>query len=429
MSDPGGGPRSGPGGSGTAAERVRADWGTPELAHLWERVREVLESADRSATFRLELPDDATRQAVGELYGRPMWGMGTRISVSKLDGRVRELSGFGLEDVLEILHGRAVGPAAEPESEAPAADPVLTALAERGLDDRPWAAPWVEWFHQFGRVAAADLDVVASRSAAVLAELALESAPTAYCSRAELAARHGDARQLDNGTTLTRVVLKAAAMAHDVEVPSGERDRQALWERCGVTADSVSATALCWALPLADSGLGSLVRQRAELGAPVHLSHLDLQLLPEQLVAPGTVVAVCENPRVLEEAVRRGVRHPLVCVDGHPGTAATALLRRLTNSGAVLRFHTDLDWTGVRIGRALAAHGARAWRMSAVDYRESLNLASAERLDLPTLVGEPVATPWDPDLAELMATAGRGVDEELVLDTLVDDLRTGLTAN
>lgn len=405
------------------------EWDTPELAHLWERLREVLESEDRPATFRLELPDDAARQAVGELYGRPMWGMGTRISVSKLDARVRELSGRGLHEVLEILHGRPVGRAAQAEPEPRAEDPVLAALAEHGLADRPWAQQWVEWFHQFGRVAAADLDVVAPRSAAVLAELALEAAPTSYCSRAELAARHGDARQLDNGTTLTRVVLKAAALAHDVEMPSGERDRRALWERCGVTLEAVSATALCWALPITGSDLAASVRQRTELGLPVHLGHLDLQLLPDQLVEPGTVVAVCENPRVLEETVRRGVRHPLVCVDGHPSTVAATLLQRLVASGAVLRFHTDLDWAGMRLARALTAHGARPWRMSAVDYRESLNLASAERLDLPTLIGEPVETPWDPDLAELMATAGRGVDEELVLDTLVDDLRTGLAAS
>lgn len=421
MNDSGSGPDE-------EAARVRADWGTPELAHLWERLREVLESADRPATFRLELPDDAARQAVGELYGRPMWGMGTRISVSKLDARVRELSGRGLEDVLEILHGRPVGRASSPEPEPRAADPALAALTAHGLAGRPWAQQWVEWFHQFGRVAAADLDVVAPRSAAVLAELALDQAPTSYCSRAELAARHGDARQLDNGTTLTRVVLKAAALAHDVEMPSGERDRRALWERCGVTLESVSATALCWALPLAGSDLGALVQQRTDLGLPAHLGHLDLQLLPDPLVEPGTVVAICENPRVLEEAARQRVRHPLVCVDGHPGTAAATLLQRLAAGGAVLRFHADLDWTGVRIAHALTAHGAHPWRMSAVDYRESLNVASAERLDLPTLVGEPVATSWDPDLAELMATAGRGVDEELVLGTLVDDLRTGLAA-
>ena len=418
------------------AEQLRSEWGTAELAHLWERVREVLESAEQPATFRLELPDQPTRDAVGALYGRPMWGLGTRISVSKLDERVRELSGRGLGEVLEVLHGRPLGEAGAADrssSGAPggpdSADPVLAALAEHDLADRPWARSWVSWFHQFGRVSAADLPVVAPRSAAVLAELALEQAPAAYCSRAELAARHGDAHQLDNGTTLVRVVLRAAALAHDVEPPSGERDRRALWERCGVTLEAVSATALCWALPLNGGDLAPLLRQRTALGLPVHLSHLDLQLLPEQLVEPGTVVAVCENARVLEEAARQGAQHPLVCVDGYPSTVAASLLQRLADSGAVLRFHADLDWTGVRIAGSLAAHGGRPWRMSAVDYRESLNVASAERLDLPTLVGEPVSTPWDPDLAELMSTAGRAVEEEAVLTTLLDDLRAGLAAD
>lgn len=409
------------------AEQLRAEWDTPELAHLWERAREILESADRPPTFRLELPDEETRQAVGALYGRPMWGLGTRINVSKLDESLRRTSGHGLEDVLEILHGRPVGRSApEPEQQPSAEDPVVTALTEQGIAQRPWAQPWVEWFHQFGRVAAADLPVIASRSAAVLAELALDRAPAAYCSRSELAARHGDAHQLDNGTTLTRVVLRAASIAHDVEPPNGERDRRALWERCGVTLEAVSATALCWALPLEGSDLAPLVRQRTTLGLPVHLTHLDLQLLPEQLVEPGTVVGVCENARVLEAAARESITHPLICVDGHPSTIAADLLQRLAASGAALRFHTDLDWTGVRIAGSLSGHGAQPWRMSAVDYRESLNLAAAERLDLPTLVGEPVGTPWDPDLAELMSTAGRAVDEETVLPALLDDLRAGL---
>ncbi len=41
---------------------------------------------------------------------------------------------------------------------------------------------------------------------------------------------------------------------------------------------------------------------------------------------------------------------------------------------------------------------------------------------LPRLGGEPVATPWDPGLADAMAGRGVRVEEELSLDALLADL-------
>ena len=103
------------------------------------------------------------------------------------------------------------------------------------------------------------------------------------------------------------------------------------------------------------------------------------------------------------------------------------LLRRLTASGATLRFHTDFDWAGVSAAGSLRSrHDAAPWRMGAADYREALDRAAYERTDLPSLVGGAVDTPWDPALAELMANTGRAIEEEMVLPTLLDDLRNGL---
>ncbi|QIZ36568.1 DUF2399 domain-containing protein [Saccharopolyspora sp. ASAGF58] len=45
------------------------------------------------------------------------------------------------------------------------------------------------------------------------------------------------------------------------------------------------------------------------------------------------------------------------------------------------------------------------------------------------LVGTPLETPWDPQLAELMATTARAIEEEAVLPTLLTDLRTGLSTS
>ncbi len=415
---------------------VRAVWGGPELAGLWEKAREALESPQQPATFRLELPDQATREQVGQVVGRPMWGQGTRISASKLDEALRNTRfGLGLREVLEILHGRPVeqresaGAVGEARRER-VIDALRDALAEHSLDSQPWAQPWIDWVRQYGRVADEALEQVGRRAAAVLAHLQLDptKTPERWASRADLAARFGGgAHELDSGLTLTRVVLRAAALAHGAEPPGNERERRALWERSGVALDAVSATVLCWALPVrGESDWARVLRQRTALGLPTHLTQLDLGAAPEALVEPGTSVAVCENPRVLEAAVREDLQHPLVCVSGHPTTVALTLLRNLVGCGANLHYHGDFDWAGLAIARSVLAVGARPWRMSTTDYREAVNAASAQRVDLPTLVGAPTDSPWDPDLASLMADVGRAVEEEVVLPDLLTDLRTGL---
>ncbi|MER7011473.1 TIGR02679 family protein [Saccharopolyspora sp. NPDC000359] len=409
-------------------------WGVAALRGLWEKAREALEAPSPPATFRLELPDDEARRLVGEVYGRPMWGQGTRINVSKLDDAVRGTRfGLGLAEVLEIVHGRPVVQrvsSSRDEQRERSFEVLRSALAQHGLAEAAWAGAWMQWVHQYGRIAADELPGVARRAAGVLASLALARAPETWVSRGELAARVGGAHQLDNGTALSRVVLKAAALAQGVEPPGNERERRALWERCGVTLDAVSATVLCWGLPLVGSDDWSRgVRERFAVGLPVHLTHLDLRAAPERLVAAGTAVAVCENPRVLESVVEERIEHPVVCLSGQPSTVALTLLDRLQADGASLHHHGDFDWAGVGITRSLwEHHGVRPWRMSAADYREAVDRAAADRTDLPNLVGAPGATPWDPALAELMSTAARAVEEEVVLPTLLADLRVGLTA-
>ncbi|MDA3648988.1 TIGR02679 family protein [Saccharopolyspora indica] len=413
---------------------VRAVWGVEALRGLWEQAREALESPKPPATFRLELPDAEAQRLVGEVYGRPMMGLGTRINVSKLDDSVRgSRFGLGLAEVLEILHERPVvqrEASSRDEQRERTIEPLRAALAEHGLAEAGWAAPWMQWIYQYGRVAADELPTIARRAAGVLSALALDRAPETWTSRGELAARVGGAHQLDNGTALSRVVLKAAALAHGVESPGNERERRALWERCGVTLDAVSATVLTWALPLVgDDSWSDGARRRSAIGLPTHLTHLDLRTAPARLVEPGTAVAVCENPRVLESAAEERIEHPVVCVSGHPTTVALALLDRLTADGATLHHHGDFDWAGIGITRSLwEHHRARPWRMSAGDYREALDHAAADRTDLPNLVGAPLETPWDPELAELMSTAARAVEEEVVLPGLLADLRAGLKA-
>lgn len=414
------------------AEDVRRIWGGPELARLWEQAREALEQPKPPPTFRLALPDEESRRAVGEVYGRPMTGLGTRLNVSKLDEAVRASRfGLDLEQVLEILHGRPVTTTSAPARRDERLDRVTSvleaALAEHGLSGRTWTRSWIEWWNQYGRVAREDLEPTARRAAAVLARLVLdpESTPRWWIPREELAAQVGAPYQLDSGTALSRVVLKAAALAHDAETPAREHERHALWERVGVTPDGVSATVACWALPLTGEDAWSRgVAARTELGLPTHLTLRDLAAAPNAPVHPGSVIAVCENARVLEAAVHEGIRHPLVCLSGRPSTVALQLLDRLATSGATLRCHGDFDWPGVSIlGELRSRHRVQPWRMSAADYRDELDRASQERIDLPPLIGTPLDTPWDPALRELMAGTSQAVDEEVTLARLLTDLR------
>lgn len=426
------------------SDRVRRDilavWGGEELREFWAGAREALESPRRAGRFSASLPDDDVRQQVSEIYGRPLYAERSRIMVSKLDTQLRENTrfGLGLAAVLEILHGRPIEPresesAARTERRDRTGEAARAALAEHGLTSSSWAEPWISWLHQYGRVAEDVLEPVLRHAAGALSRMRLDPdapEPASYTSRADLASRVGSAHELDSGTTLSRVVLRAAALAHGVDAPGNERERRALWERCGIALDAVSATVLCWSLPLAgDDDWSRNLLHRNELRLPAHLTHGDLALAPERLVEPGAVIAVCENPRVLEAAAQERIEHPVVCASGQPSTVALALLARLRADGAQLRYHGDFDWAGVAIaGRLHADHGVGLWRMSGTDYREAVNLAAAERLDLPPLAGSPVDTPWDPDLAELMSTASRAVEEEIVLETLLADLRTGALA-
>ncbi|MDI2032610.1 DUF2399 domain-containing protein [Saccharopolyspora sp. TS4A08] len=402
-------------------DEIREALGVPELRGLWEAAREALSSS--KPTFRLELPDDATRTAVGELYGRPMWGEGTRISVSKLDEALRNRFGAGLSQVVEALSGAV----AEADPVAEEADELLEVLDEHGLAGASWAAPWLRWVRQYGRVGEAELTGIVHAAARVLAAMSLSEPPRSWTSRASLAGRIGFPHSLDDGTALSRVVLKAAALAQGVEAPGNERDRRALWERCGVSPDGVSATVLTWALPVpGDDAWSAGIRARTELGLPAHLTHLDLGAAPARLVPEGTAIAVCEHPRVVEAAIREALHHPVLCLSGLPSTAARALLERLSADGAVLHVHADFDWPGIAAALTAQRHGAVPWRMSGADYRSALDRASQDRTDLPNLIGTPIPTPWDPQLADLMTTAARAVEEEHALQPLLDDLRRGL---
>ena len=111
---------------------------------------------------------------------------------------------------------------------------------------------------------------------------------------------------------------------------------------------------------------------------------------------------------------------PLVCVNGQPATPVQVLLRQLVASGARLHYHGDFDWGGLQIARAMVERfGAQPWRMTTSDYLAPVAQGK-------TLERFPPTCPWDPLLSEAMVRERRAVHEELVAETLLTDLATGI---
>lgn len=299
-----------------------------------------------------------------------------QISLARLDEHLRA-AGTDLVSVLERVHGRPIGMTSS--QEAPTAEAVLRfALREHGLAERPWAATWVDQVRRYGKIPQPVLPMLASQAASVLSRMALDHPPRQWVSRFSLAGN-----DLDDGRPLARIVLRAAALAHGVDVP---RDPRGLWERCGVVLDGLSDPVLT------SSGYLTLTS--------------DLSL-PE--------VTVCRSPRLLES----GFPGPLIVLPGGLTTTARHHLARLADGGTRIRCHGDFTADGVRlVNDVLAWTGGSAWRMSADDYRAAVAMLIAQGVELPMLTTPPPAASWDPDLAETMATTGLQVTEEHVLTTL-----------
>jgi Protein of unknown function C-terminus (DUF2399) len=60
----------------------------------------------------------------------------------------------------------------------------------------------------------------------------------------------------------------------------------------------------------------------------------------------------------------------------------------------------------------------RPWRYDDQAYKAAVSAAHP----LTPLVGEPAATPWDPELASAMRHRNVRIEEELTLDHLLQDL-------
>ena len=418
--------------------QLRGYLSAPALAQVWEATRTRLErnGLQVAGTLTFDL-DEVAADRLSGLLGRPLEpGTGRRVKLAELDTALRRsAAGQGLVSVLEILDGRPVTDRAAARQDAQAQwaqvwQGLDTALAASGLAEAAWVPEWIAGLRRTGVLTRAGAEAAARALAQAVAALGIllqpTAEPTAGWELAALASRvTGDAHGLDNNYLASVVLLRAATHVLGVPVPESAADRRDLWQALGVATDAVSGTVLAWQLrpPSADRW-SRMMRDRADLGLITHLTLHELDRAgPIELAVPGQTVSVCENPQVLQAAAHAGTQMPLLCLSGNPATVGTRLLQTLIAAGNPVRYHGDFDWPGVAIAGRIIGLGAAPWRMFAADYREAAAGLDADHAM--ALSGNPVPTPWDPDLAAAMSARGLAVHEESVLSDLIADLDVG----
>jgi uncharacterized protein (TIGR02679 family) len=361
------------------------------------------------------------RHALGGMLGRVLASDTCRIDLSSLDERLRARSGEGLVRASERVLGRglvdrpAQRQARGDQREAPFAE------ARSWLDEHPdqiqeWTEVWLATLRRDGLLMRdPDPSGLMVQALSVL-ETCLEDPSRPSLARTELAAADArDAHALDDDRRLSQLVLRALALRVDRPTPASASERREVWESVGVTTDSVSSTCLTRGLGVLDGWAGAQrYRLAADSGDPIHVTWWDLRRGLQ--MAPGQEVFVCENPRVLEAIAERALDGiTVVCTSGRSTLVVLEVLRRLSGSGAHIRYHGDFDWPGIAMtNQLIALFEVQPWSMSADDY-----LDSPARLPL---VGSEVAPAWDADLGAAMRHRGLAVHEEAVLGSLLDSL-------
>ncbi|WP_337061713.1 TIGR02679 family protein [Kineococcus sp. G2] len=405
--------------------RLRSLLGGAETAWLRRRVRERLSSGKPLAgTASLREPTAAERSAAERLLGRaPRNSGGLSVRLADVDAVLRGSGAWpeGLASAVQHLDGPVVV-----RADAAAAARQAWAGLVRPLDDLvEREARWGPWWSSVRsapslRRALNGADDPARLVADLRAVLAaLPSSGEALGSLAQRAVR--DPHGLDAGP-LAGLVLSAAATLTGSPSPTSAADRRAVWAGVGVALDDVSSTVLVAGLPGGSTATGCALEAFRAAGLPTVLTLRHLTAEPAEFPVAGRVVHACENPVVLSAALERfGARTPsLVCLAGRPSAAGVFLVRSLLASGAMLRYHGDLDRGGLSIAASVIAMGAQPWRLGVDDYRRAVRSAGRP------LRGNPVATPWDPELSAEVERTGLGVDEEAVLEELLTDLATHL---
>jgi uncharacterized protein (TIGR02679 family) len=405
------------------------EFAAPEYRRLLAAARRSLERTGGAldGSVSISSPDDAERKAIIGITGRYRDAGVTRLTVrlADLDAAVREASGDG-QGLAGLLAERGGGTLRDrPAERERLSAEVMAAVGEAEasyLSSSEWFGNWLAGLRADGtltRLANAGGSAVVRNAVSVLEALDRRSSPVLL--QALAAEVTGDTKALSHGTAASTLVLRALALRLGAARPSSAEDRRDLWDEFDVIVDDLASRVLVLGLPAAGDGLGDWLCGAARRGVPFYATLQQLVAMPVEVMAP--VVYVCENPAVLRAACGAlgPLSLPLICTEGRPSTAFHRLAAAVTAGGGELRYHGDFDWPGVSIAASvMARHGAVPWRFGASDYLAGVRAFGGEHV---ALSGLPQETPWDLELAALMAKTGRVVYEESVAGALLSDLR------
>ncbi|MEU8951743.1 TIGR02679 family protein [Streptomyces sp. NPDC048489] len=405
----------------------------PGLTRLWQGARKRLESNGVQATgsLRLTAMNAQERNDLSLLLGKPLTGAAVTIRLDVLDARLRaSAAGLGLRQTLEELGPPLTNRRAARADAAAQREQVWSSLASSlgisPLAAQEWPRQWYDLLRRTGvpKGVTPEAAIWTLQQAVRILTTLLGPERDSTLGRGELAAMAtGSAHGLDDGTWLARLVQRGVALAHGIEFPDDAAGRRALWRLVSVTPDEVSSTVLTYGLrPDGEGWRERALRERADHHAEVHVTPRDLHDLRLQLPA-GTLIHICENPRVVEAAADAACVQPLVCTSGSAATVVFTLLDALATTGCRFAYHGDFDWPGITLAnRVIRRYEARPWRMGTADYKHLAARSQAEEIPQLALDGQPVDADWDPDLAHAMTALGVALHEEATLELLVDDL-------
>lgn len=378
---------------------------------------------DRS--IGLSSPTDAERRVVIGITGsyRPQTVGRLAIQLATLDAALRQRHGTSLSDALVALGGPLRDrPAERKREQQQRAGAVATAGASM-LVGQAWFGSWWSALADDGtitRLLRRGDDRLLEHAVGILEHL-YSRAPGHPIPLPVLAEQiTGDTKALLAGGPLATLVLRALAIRSGLEsVPRHRAGQRELWEMHGAIPDDLASQVLVLNVACHGSDLVSgWLNDASRFGVPFRLT-LQQQATDDVLPKPADVF-VCENPAVLRVAASNlgADCPPLVCTEGMPSAACHKLLGSAVAQGARLHWRADFDWTGLRIvSAAITSHGVRPWRMTAADYRHALETGEST-----PLTGSPTASPWEPELADLLAEHGRAVMEERLIAVLLTDL-------
>ncbi|MEU4364298.1 TIGR02679 family protein [Promicromonospora sp. NPDC023987] len=419
-----------------------------------------------SGSVRLAGPTAEQRDAVVRLVGRPRQaGAGVTIDLAVVEQILRRGPWpAGLADAVITLTGPLTDRRGDRIRAAEAWDRARSELEPALARFDGLAAWWAGWCAagnlkratraELARLAdrpvpvgasggpdAADVAVgLVGRVRTVLEALPVSDEPIAVLARRTV----GDAHGLDASRPLGRTAAAVVGAAFGPSAPpNGAQERtseRAAWAYAGVVMSNVASTVLSLGVPGAagtrGSGIGGTATARIleeARGArmPVVLTLDQVRSGGVDPLGPGGVVHVCENPTVVEVVAARwaavedsGTRPGLVlvCTSGQPSTAVVELVQVLTQDGALLKYHGDFDWAGLRIADGLRRRAPRApwvpWRYTAADYEAAVRDGGPSL----KLSGTPAASPWDEALSAAMLDRGQSIEEEAVVDLLASNL-------